>query len=162
MNPPEVMRPQRPLLVRILGGMVRIHHIKQFITFAMSVCVILWIVRVLRFKTFGLTIFILGLSIAFLSLVEPLVGRRRNHSARIGLIDRDPIDVPAGHVPYTAGEFRGFAGKSPDATCAMCDIPFAADDAVAMSDCRHLFHEHCFKQWISVEATCPSCHSSLL
>jgi hypothetical protein len=77
MRPPPVVLQQSLRVIRILGGLFRIRQIKQIISLALSVCVLLSVVRALRFGTVCSVILIHGLLLTLLSLIEHFLNKRR-------------------------------------------------------------------------------------
>ncbi|CAJ0919743.1 unnamed protein product, partial [Mesorhabditis belari] len=86
-----------------------------------------------------------------------------------------PVDLPSKtrlgikiKALHVAAEWKWTAGG--DDTCGICQMPFEAccvscrtpgdDCPLVVGICRHPFHEHCIKKWISgnaPRAQCPMC-----
>ena len=47
--------------------------------------------------------------------------------------------------------------------CPICMYPLNSDDKVRLmySPCRHVFHETCLRNWMSIKMECPSCRGKL-
>jgi len=41
-------------------------------------------------------------------------------------------------------------------TCAMCDDDFG-DDPVSKTECEHIFHSFCLREWLDINPICPVC-----
>jgi hypothetical protein len=158
-----MFRSTPPLALRILGGLFRITHIKQFISFGISVSVLLFIIRVMHLKTFALVVLIGSLAILALSAVEHFLADPAPDPERVRLLDGDPsLDPLAAEAPlFSPGAFRAFSARSPDTRCSMCEKAFGADDDVVLTECRHIFHQRCFDEWTTVEISCPTCQTAL-
>jgi hypothetical protein len=158
-----MFRSTTPLGLRILGGLFRITHIKQFISFGLSVSVLLWIIRLMHLKTFGIVVLIGVLAILALSAVERLLAEPVPDPERVRLLDPDPsLDRLSAEAPlFSPGAFRALCARSADTRCSMCERTFLPDDDVVLTECRHVFHQRCFDEWTSVEISCPTCQTSL-
>jgi hypothetical protein len=166
MQPPPVVRQQSPRVIRILGGLFGIRHVKQIISLGLSVCIFLSVVRALRFRTLVTVILIYCVLITLLSLIEHFLNKRREATEPVPLLVGDSLmDLPhdqASRVRYTLGAFRTLTARSADRKCLICEAPLFGSDQVALTECCHMFHQTCFEQWTSIEISCPAFHSSLL
>lgn len=48
----------------------------------------------------------------------------------------------------------------PGQICVICRDELGSDSVLA-TPCKHLFHEHCLREWISTRASCPLCNAQL-
>jgi hypothetical protein len=152
-----------PLAIRILGGLFRITHIKQFISFGVSICVLLWIIRVIHFRTFILVVLFGFLAILVLSLIDPFLSEPMPDPEHVRLLDSASPFIGASFETslFSSGPFKTLNNRSSDTKCSICDRPFFADDETTLTNCRHLFHRRCFEEWTSVDLSCPECQTSL-
>jgi hypothetical protein len=133
-------------IVRILTGLFRIKHLKQFISFGISVCFILWILRVLRLMTLLIIVLACSGAIIILTFIEYFLGRnRRGHEQERLLSHR--------------GHTSDFPSISADEKCRLCGASLRPGDEIAFTPCRHAFHQRCFDKWCIVKTSCPVCES---
>jgi hypothetical protein len=45
--------------------------------------------------------------------------------------------------------------------CAICLEPFANDNGVTVSRCKHAFHQDCLSTWIEQSSSCPLCRQQI-
>jgi len=45
--------------------------------------------------------------------------------------------------------------------CSICFEKYEQDEELKFTVCKHLFHEHCLKNWLKVKRTCPLCRLDL-
>lgn len=51
--------------------------------------------------------------------------------------------------------------EAPEAECCICMEEFEPDDVIVMTDCKHIFHKSCCKEWLQQSTTCPVCRTDL-
>jgi E3 ubiquitin-protein ligase RNF38/44 len=51
--------------------------------------------------------------------------------------------------------------KGEEHACSVCIGDYEPGDELRVLPCKHLFHKECVDQWLSVNATCPLCRTSL-
>lgn len=50
--------------------------------------------------------------------------------------------------------------KEKEKECCICLDDFTDDDYVSISNCNHLFHTKCIKEWSTYRTTCPVCREN--
>ncbi|KAH7840587.1 hypothetical protein Vadar_018917 [Vaccinium darrowii] len=81
----------------------------------------------------------------------------------------DPSSQPRGLDPSTIKSFPIVLHKSSgkktadESECCVCLGVFGEGEKVkVLPNCRHCFHSECVDKWLSSQASCPLCRSSLL
>jgi hypothetical protein len=162
MNRPNLV-PGGPSFLHILTGLCRIKHLKQFITFALSISVLLWISPLMRTRTFILIVGLGLLALGILSFIERFTAQNRTPADRALLLGgrttdfgwTEPIDIPYEIKPFSLSD-----ASTESAVCGICLRTMRVGTEAAYLPCLHAFHRHCFEQWIKVQNTCPHCKTS--
>lgn len=69
-------------------------------------------------------------------------------------------DAAIDSVPqYTVNSETFPSGK--DSMCPICLSEMALGESVRLLPCKHLFHSQCVDEWLKVNASCPTCRSSI-
>lgn len=45
--------------------------------------------------------------------------------------------------------------------CPICLVDFTADTIIVVTNCQHIFHEHCIEAWGIVKKNCPVCRKNV-
>ena len=47
-------------------------------------------------------------------------------------------------------------------SCSICLEDFKINESAKLTECNHVFHEKCIKEWFISKQTCPMCRSSIM
>ena len=148
-------------LIRITLGMFRIPHIKQFISFGMSLCFLLWILRFLKTLSFLLIIFISLIALFILSLIQKC--KTSMHYVDPSLSDsigvQFELDQPK--LLFDIHKYNHEETFDENNICGICLEPLHDGEDVAFLQCMHAFHPSCIEKWSRVQNACPLCKASL-
>ncbi|RHX98656.1 hypothetical protein DYB36_002629 [Aphanomyces astaci] len=56
---------------------------------------------------------------------------------------------------------RGKGATAEDASCCICLNEYIHDQTLRVLPCKHHFHQACVDEWLVVNATCPTCRTSI-
>ena len=91
-----------------------------------------------------------------LPCVIRLLASLRNPAAGDGASERDLAKLPK--IPY-AEDLELLKGQ--ERACSVCLCDYEDGDTLRALPCGHLFHAECADQWLTANATCPLCRTSL-
>ena len=165
MNRPEI-RPERPSFILILIGMLKITHIKQFITIALSVNILLLIFRLISFKTFLIFTLICALILIALTWIEYIIKKRRQRNQANEMVPLLQSEADWGERTARARyDLKPFSrAESPDESgiCGVCLQKIPEGTEVAVLPCMHSFHPKCIETWTKVKKECPMCKTAII
>lgn len=147
----------------ILRGLLRIRHLKQFVSIGLSVCFLLWIIRIMTFRTFCWIVFSGIVTIAGLSIIEKKCQTNRetaeDHERLLELpfSQKEQNDVRYDLRPYRSSEIPDQPG-----ICGICLKTIKEGSESAHLQCMHAFHVECIQKWLKVQSTCPMCMTTLV
>jgi len=83
---------------------------------------------------------------------------------RIGYVStglrEDEITRSLRMVKYSAFNPKHFSTEM-DRRCSICQEEFEANEETGKLSCRHSYHVHCIKQWLSQKNACPVCKTTV-
>ena len=148
-------------LIRIMFGIFRIPHIKQFISILMSLCFLLWILQIL--KTFSFFMILLSSLCALLILT--LIEKCKKSTHSIGTTFSDSIGVQfeleQPNLQFDIHIYNHEETMDETNICGICLEPLHDGENAAFLSCMHAFHPSCIEKWSRVQNSCPLCKASL-
>jgi len=51
--------------------------------------------------------------------------------------------------------------KSENKSCSICIVDFENDDMISITNCNHIYHTDCIKEWGKYKTECPICREPL-
>ena len=51
--------------------------------------------------------------------------------------------------------------KSENKSCTICIVDFENDDMISITNCNHIYHTDCIKEWGKYKTECPICREPL-
>ena len=146
----------------ILRGLLRIRHLKQFVSIGLSVCFLLWVFRVMAFRTFCWIILFGIQTIAGLSIIEKKCQSQTKTAEDNERLLESPFSKEQNDVRYDLRAYR--ASETPDqpGMCGICLKSIREGSEAAHLQCMHAFHVECIQRWLKVQSTCPMCMTSLV
>jgi len=163
---PNAFRTGSPSVFKILIGMFRLAHIRQFLSIAISLALFLWIFRLIRINTFLVIIIVCLLSIFVLYIIEEInketIGTNKNEDPIASASDpfRDVSQSLVSKIIfelYVASDHPGETGL-----CGICLRNIREGDMVGSLPCMHFFHKQCIEKWIRIRSVCPSCKNPIV
>lgn len=149
----EFVHSHRPSLLRILSGLFKPNHLRQFASFVVAFCIVLWIVRAISIATLLLIIAVCGALMALLACAERVLCRAAPASESD---DAPLIDSAHDRAHQLRYDLRALDS---DGRCGVCLAPMRAGAEAATLDCEHSFHPECIERWATVQDACPLCHA---
>ena len=156
------MQTHRPSLIKIIGGMLKFNHLRQFISIIIAICIILWIIRFISFLTLVMIIFSGGTFMVLLTWIENICKKREarnrgnnqdDYSLLLDEHEKNPWQVRYDlHVLDEVSEDQK--------NCGICLKPLKQGTEVATLGCMHSFHPGCIEKWAKVQTLCPMCKTS--
>ena len=49
-----------------------------------------------------------------------------------------------------------------DKDCSICTVDYEKDDMISITNCNHVFHTDCIKEWAKYKQICPICRAENL
>lgn len=164
LNMPFAIRTEHPSIHKIILGIFRIAHLKQFLIFIMSISFLLFLIRVLYLKTM---VIYLGSCVLLLIILDIIERITRTHldsyvgnfqqlsSIADGTLFDDNL-VRYSILYYSKNEFLDENEK-----CNICFQVIEEGSKIAQLECHHLFHLHCVEKYNNMIKSCPICKAVL-
>ena len=155
---------QAPTLMKIIGGMLKIKHVKQFIIIGVSICILLWLFRVLAFTTLLIIIASCIVATLLLSFLEKLCRKHNSPEDNEPLFDTETEKPWFGstQIRYDLRAYSKDDSYDNSGICGICLERLRDGSEVATLQCCHSFHPSCIEKWAKVQDSCPMCKTSFI
>ncbi|KAK8885814.1 hypothetical protein M9Y10_041268 [Tritrichomonas musculus] len=170
---PEI-RPEGPSFLRILLGMLKIIHLKQFVVIFLSISILLLFFRILSINTFFFLLLVCGFLLILLTLIDYLIKRYRLHQHQqqkeeelVPLIDNnasleEQYSAFKSHIRYDLKYYSKTEFPDVPDICGVCLQTIPEGTEVAVLPCMHIFHPKCIEKWTKVNNSCPFCKATIV
>ncbi|OHT15019.1 hypothetical protein TRFO_14511 [Tritrichomonas foetus] len=160
---PEI-RPEGPSLIYILFGMLKIMHLKQFVTIFLSINILLLIFRIISLKTFLIILIVCGISLIILTWIDYIIKKRRTqHNELVPLLQQESNwGERTTQVRYDLKLFNRSESPDEPGICGVCLQKIPEGTEVAVLPCMHSFHPKCIERWTKVQNECPMCKATII
>jgi hypothetical protein len=162
---PNAIRIEAPSIIKIMKGIFKIAHFKQFSIFVVSISIILTVTRVIKIKTFIIICLICGTIAICLVALDYFLKKKEKPNENNDYIllnktnqwsNSQGAELQVEHVKFYSEQFPGESN-----ICGLCFEPIKEGSDIEVLQCLHFFHPECIEKWTKIRRFCPTCKAQI-